>query len=259
VTTAITIALADDHRVVRQGLRALLEAEPGFRVIGEAGDGLEAVRLVERLSPRVLVVDLMMPSLGGLEIARQVSRRAPGTRVVILSMYGDEGYVVEALRNGALGYVLKDATVAHLVRAIREAAAGRRYVSPPLSRRAMKADLEKAKDAPRDAYDTLTTREREVLHLAAEGYTSDPLRRHVKLIETTAARAGALTQQLLAFSRKQVLQPRFLDLNLVAADMAKILRRLIREDIELVIEQFTEAVRQVGLYWLLVNQPPPPA
>ena len=167
-----TIVLADDHHVVRQGLRALLEAEPDFSVIGEAADGLEAAQLVERLKPHVLVVDLMMPSLNGLEITRQVSRRVPQTRVVILSMYANEAYVLEAFRNGAAGYVLKDASAADLVHAVREVAAGRRYLSPPLSERAIEAYVQKAKAAPLDIYEILTTREREVLHLAAEGHSS---------------------------------------------------------------------------------------
>ena len=167
-----TILLADDHPVVRQGLRALLESEPEFAVVGEASDGLEAVGLVERLKPNVLVLDLMMPGLNGLEVARQVRQRAPKTRVVFLSIHANEAYVLEALRNGAAGYVIKDATTAELVRAVREVAAGRRYLSPPLSEHAIEAYLEKAKGAPLDRYETLTTREREVLHLAAEGLSN---------------------------------------------------------------------------------------
>ncbi|MBI2875306.1 MAG: response regulator transcription factor [Candidatus Tectomicrobia bacterium] len=167
-----TIVLVDDHPVVRQGLRALLEAEPGFRVIGEAGEGVEAVQLVERLQPDVLVLDLMIPGLNGLEVTRQVSRRSSRTRVVILSMHANEAYVLEALRNGALGYVLKDAGATELLRAVREVAAGRRYLSPPLSERAIEIYVQKTDAAPLDLYETLTTREREVLQLAAEGYSA---------------------------------------------------------------------------------------
>ncbi len=168
----ITIVLADDHHVVRQGLRALLQAERDLRVVGETGDGLEAVRLVEQLSPRVLVVDLMMPGLGGLEVTRRVTRDALPSRVVVLSMHANEAYVLEALRNGATGYVLKDETAGELVEAVREVAAGRRYLSRALSRRAIEAYARTAREAPPDAYASLTSREREVLHLAAEGHTS---------------------------------------------------------------------------------------
>ncbi len=167
-----TIVLADDHAIVRQGLRALLEAEPDLAVVGEAGDGLEALRLVERLAPAVLVADVMMPGLNGLQVTREIQRHWPRTRVVILSMYANEAYVLEALRSGAAGYVLKEAGATDLVRAVREAAAGGRYLSPPLSERAIEAYVERARAAPPDPYDTLTTREREILQLTTEGLSS---------------------------------------------------------------------------------------
>lgn len=132
-----TIVLADDHPVVRHGLKALLEAERDFSVIGEAADGPAAADLVERLTPQVLVVDLMMPGLSGLEVTRRVAQRRRGTRVIVLSMYAGEAFVLEALRNGAAGYVLKDSSTADLVRAVRAVAAGQRYLSPPLSDRAI--------------------------------------------------------------------------------------------------------------------------
>ncbi len=166
-----TIVLAEDHHIVRQGLHILLQAERDFSIIGETGDGLEAVQLVERLQPDVLVLDLMMPSLNGLEVTRQVTKRSPQTRIIILSMHANEAYVREALRNGAAGYVLKESSAADLVQAVREAIAGRRYLSPPLSERAIDAYVQKAEAATLDVYDTLTTREREVLHLVAEGNT----------------------------------------------------------------------------------------
>lgn len=168
----ITIILADDHWVVRQGLRALLEEEPDFRVIGEASDGLEAARVVEQMKPDILVLDLMMGGINGLEVARQVSKHPSETKVVILSMYGNESYVLEALRAGARAYVLKESTSDELVRAIREVMAGHRYLGSPLSERAIEIYLQKTEPTTQDAYDTLTTREREVLHLAAQGYTN---------------------------------------------------------------------------------------
>jgi two-component system response regulator NreC len=167
-----TIALADDHHVVRQGLQSLLEAEPDFSVVGETGNGIEAVQLVERLQPDVLVLDLMMPGLNGLEVTRQVSQRSPQTHVVILSMYANEAHVIEALRAGAAAYVLKESSSAELVHAVREAVAGRHYLSPPLSERAIEAYMQKAESSALDPYETLTAREREVLHLVAEGHTN---------------------------------------------------------------------------------------
>lgn len=181
-----TIVLADDHHVVRQGLRALLEAEAGFSVLGEAGDGLEALQLVEQLQPNILVLDLMMPGLNGLEVTRQLSRHTPRTRIVVLSMYANEAYVLEALANGASAYVLKDSHSRDLVHAVREVAAGRRYLSPPLSDRAIEAYQAKAKAATLDRYDTLTTREREVLQLTAEGHTSTEIASRLGISARTA-------------------------------------------------------------------------
>lgn len=172
IVDPISVVVADDHNIVRRGLRALLAGEPGIQVLGEAADGLEAVAVVERLRPDVLVLDLMMPGINGLEVTRQVRHRVPRTRVVMLSMYGDEGYLLEALRNGALAYVLKDADPRDLLTAVREAALGRRYLSPPLSERAVAAFLEKFRTSAPEGYETLTTREREVLHLVAEGSTN---------------------------------------------------------------------------------------
>ena len=181
-----TIVLADDHHVVRQGLRALLEGEPGFSVIGEAAEGLAVIEMVERLSPDVLVVDVMMPGLTGLEVARQLRQRSPQTRVLMLSMYANEAYVMEALRLGASGYVLKGASAAELVQAVREAAAGRRFLSPPLTEHAIEAYVQKAQAAAPDRYEMLTTREREVLHLAAEGYTHSEVAARLGISPRTA-------------------------------------------------------------------------
>jgi len=181
----VTLLLADDHHVVRQGLRALLEADPDFRVVGEASDGLEVPDLVERLQPRVLIVDLMMPGLNGLEVTRQVSKRSPQTRVLILSMHSNEAYVLEALRNGAAAYVLKDSSATDLVHAVREVAAGRRYLSPPLSERALDTYRQRAKEATLDIYETLTTREREVLHLAAEGHSGPEIASRLSISHRT--------------------------------------------------------------------------
>ena len=167
-----TIVLADDHNVVRQGLRALLEGEPDLSIVGEASNGLEAVELAERLRPNVLVVDVMMPGLNGLEVTREVTQRSPLTRVIVLSMHANEAYVLEALKNGAVGYVLKDSCADELVQAVRQARTDRYYLSSPLSERAIASYVQRAKKASLDPYDTLTTREREVLQLAAEGHTS---------------------------------------------------------------------------------------
>jgi len=180
-----SIVLADDHPVVRRGLRDLLEAEPGFSIVGEAGDGLEAVGLVERLHPDVLVLDLMMPSLSGVEVLRITRQRSPDTRVVVLSFHSTNAFVAEALRNGATGYVLKGCSEEIVLRAVREAAAGRRYLSPSVTAVALDAYVQQAKSGPLDPHETLTPREHEVLQLAAEGKTNPEIAKRLHISART--------------------------------------------------------------------------
>jgi len=168
----IDVVLADAHHLVRQGIRALLEAEPDIRVVGEASTGLQACQLVKDLKPRVLLVDLGMPDLNGLEVTRQVTQRKTRTRVVILTIYDNDAYVLEALKNGASGYILKDCTATDFLHAVHEVAAGGRYLSEVVSRRAIEAYIEESKHPTKDIYHTLTNRESEVLHLVAKGYTN---------------------------------------------------------------------------------------
>lgn len=180
------ILLADDHNIVRQGLRAILQSEPHFHLVGEASDGIEAVRLAERLKPDVLITDVMMPGLNGLEVARQVSRSLPNTRIIILSMYTNDAYVIEALKNGALGYVLKDSQASDLIQAVKEVINGNRYLSAPLSERALELYMRKVESVPEDPYDLLTTREREVLQMVAEGRTSAEIANRLFISPRTA-------------------------------------------------------------------------
>jgi DNA-binding NarL/FixJ family response regulator len=181
----ISIVLADDHPVVRRGMRDLLSTEPDFSIVGEAGDGLETVGLVERVHPDVLVLDLMMPSLSGLEVLRITRQRSPETRVVVLSLYSTNAFVAEALKNGATGYVLKGCTEDNLLRAVREAAAGRRFLSPPVNAVALDAYVEQAKSGPLDPHETLTPREREVLQLAVEGTTNAEIAKRLHISART--------------------------------------------------------------------------
>lgn len=167
-----TIFIADDHAIVREGLKALLNEEPDFTVIGEAANGLEAIRMCNELKPQVLVLDILMDDISGIEVALQVKRNLPRTGIVILSMYGDKKHIVEALRAGAQGYVLKKSVSSELVRAVREVLAGRRYLGPTLANKVVDAYLENVEAGPTDPYDSLSSREREVLHMAAHGYTN---------------------------------------------------------------------------------------
>jgi len=167
----IRILLADDHNVMRSGLRHLLEDEPDFDVVGEVADGLEAVRLAGELHPDVLITDVVMGDISGIEVARQVAERYRGVKVVVLSMYGEERYVLDALRCGAMAYVLKDASATELAQAVRAAVAGKRFLSSTLSEMAIEGFMGEKADRPTDPYDRLTSREREILHLTVQGCT----------------------------------------------------------------------------------------
>jgi DNA-binding NarL/FixJ family response regulator len=169
---SISVVVANDLRIVRRGLCALLAGEPGLKVVGEAADGLEAVVVVGRLQPDVLVLDPMMPGIDGGEVTRRIARRAPGTRVVMLSEFRDESHLLEALRAGAAAYVLKDADPRELSAAVREAAAGRRYLSAPFSPRALSVYIDRARTSTEGSYEALTAREREVLRLVVEGFSN---------------------------------------------------------------------------------------
>jgi two-component system response regulator NreC len=182
----ISIVLADDHPVVRRGMRTLLESQADFSIMGEAGDGLETVRLVERLRPDVLVLDLMMPGLSGLEVLRIARQRSPQTRTVVLSMYSSNAFIAEALKNGSTGYVLKGCTEENLIRSVREAAAGRRFLSPQVSEIAIDAYIAQAQPGAFDPHETLTAREREVLQLAAEGKTCSEIAGRLHISQRTA-------------------------------------------------------------------------
>ena len=165
----IRILLADDHAVIRSGLRLVLEREPGFRVVAEAADGKDAIRLAAELSPDVAVLDVAMPNLNGIEAARQITV-AERISVVMLSMHSDEGYVLRALNVGARGYLLKESPEEDLIAAVKAVHAGKAYFSPAISRVLVDDYVRQMrKRGLEDSYELLTTREREILQLLAEG------------------------------------------------------------------------------------------
>lgn len=169
-----TVLLADDHTLVRAGLRALVEGFGDFRVVAETGDGREAVRLARLHAPDLAIVDIAMPGLNGLDAAAQMRKEAPDTRILVLSMHTAENYVLEALRAGAAGYVVKDAVVEELERAMRVVLAGERWLSPVVSRHLLDEYLRLSRGGspaePPSGLDLLTQRQREILQLIAEGY-----------------------------------------------------------------------------------------
>lgn len=187
----ISILLADDHAVVRHGLRVVLEADAEFQVVGEASDGLETLTLVKQLAPDVVVLDIMMPALNGLDALRIIHERSPQTRVVMISMYNTIPFVAEAFRCGALGYVLKGGRLTEISEAVRAAMAGKRYLSAPLSEMAVEAHLAELQAPERDPHEMLTPRERQVLQLAAEGMTCPQIGGRLHISERTAERHRA--------------------------------------------------------------------
>jgi two-component system response regulator NreC len=164
------ILLADDHKLMRSGLKALIEQQPDLTVVGEADDGRQAVALAASLKPDLLVMDIGMPNLNGIEAARQITQANPGTAIVILSMHSDESYVLRALKAGAKGYLLKDSAESDLIRAVHAVAGGKSFFSPAVSKVLLDDYVRKLqRSGAEDAYDLLTPREREILQLIAEG------------------------------------------------------------------------------------------
>ena len=165
------IAIAEDHTILREGLRALLISEPDFDVVCEAGDGRDAIQCIEEHQPDLILMDLSMPRMNGLEAIKEIKKRSRTTMVMALTVHKSEEYILATLQAGADGYVLKDTTHSELVSAIRHVLSGKRYLSPGVSEKVIEGYLEEKRIVKsRTAWDTLTKREREILKLIAEGY-----------------------------------------------------------------------------------------
>jgi DNA-binding NarL/FixJ family response regulator len=189
----IGVLLADDHTLIRAGLRMVVDAQPDLAVVGEADNGRDAVSMAEALKPDVVVMDIGMPSLNGIEAARQIRETLPGTQIVMLSMHSDEGYVLRALKAGAKGYLLKDSAEADLARAIHAAAAGKSFFSPAVGKVLLEDYMRKLqRSGAEDSYELLSPREREILQLVAEGNSSKEIANLLNLsvytVETHRAR-----------------------------------------------------------------------
>jgi DNA-binding NarL/FixJ family response regulator len=168
-----TILLADDHTIVRQGLANLLNSEPGFQVVGEAENGREAVKKVEELRPEVVIMDIAMPLLNGIEATRQIRKISPGTKLIILSMHSHDRYISELFSLGVSGYLLKESSRMDIVQAIRSAVNGNTYLSPSISRRVVEEYVSLKKSPPQETlYNRLSNREREVFQMLAEGHST---------------------------------------------------------------------------------------
>jgi DNA-binding NarL/FixJ family response regulator len=194
----IKVLLADDHRVVLQGLIALLEDEPDITVVGEASDGIEALELTVKYKPDILVMDLMMPNLSGLEVARLLEKKNNPTKVIILSMHDSEPYVVQALKFGVKGYIPKDSSAEELVRAIHQVANDERYLSSSISYRVIDSLINRVDSGGLDPYDTLTERERAVFQMVAEGESSTEIAERLSISPRTVETHRANMMRKLA-------------------------------------------------------------
>jgi two-component system response regulator NreC len=165
------IVIAEDYTILREGLRSLLSSHPDFEIVGEAEDGQEAIRNVDRLKPDLALMDLSMPRMNGMDAIKEIKKRSPQTKVLVLTIHKTEEYIHAALQAGADGYILKDSTHAELGLAIKNILEGKRYISPGISESLIEGYLEgRKKTKPPSTWDTLTQREREILKLIAEGY-----------------------------------------------------------------------------------------
>jgi len=199
----IRILLADDHAVVRQGFKMILSSQPDMEIVGEAGNGREAVELAENLKPDVVVMDVAMPELNGIEATRRLAASVPHARVVALSMHKDNVYVREILRAGARGYLLKDSVAADLVSAIRAVAQGEGYISPAVS----DAVLDDYRKHVTNPIDLLSSREREVLQMLAEGKTNKEIAAILNLsVYTVDAHRGRIMEKLNVHSINELVR-----------------------------------------------------
>jgi two-component system response regulator NreC len=181
----VRVLLAEDHTIVRKGLHSLLEGEADIEVVGEAEEGREAIRMTQQLLPDVVLMDISMPGLNGLEATRQIKKALPGVNVLILTRHDNEEYVLQILRAGASGYVVKRAAPTELLLAIRAAHRGEFFLSPSVSREVIEEYVQQAAGTAKDRWESLTDREREVLQLIAEGHTSREIAELLTISEQT--------------------------------------------------------------------------
>ena len=204
---ATRIILADDHTVVRKGLRLLLESHAGFQVVGDAADGRQAVALAEEHRPDVVVMDVAMPILNGIEAARQISGKVPHAAIVFLSMHSDEAYVLKALKAGARAYLLKDSAEQDLINAVQAVSEGKAFFSPAISKMLVEDYMRQMQERQvEDSYELLTTREREILQLLAEGKSNKEVAGMLNLsLYTVETHRGNIFQKLNLHSTAELI------------------------------------------------------
>jgi len=204
----IKVLLADDHAIVREGVKMILAREPDFEVVGEAQDGRQALELVERMKPNVVVMDISMPGMGGIEATQQVKEGHPGVNVIALTMHEDESYVFKLLRAGASGYVLKRAAAQDLVQAVRAAAKGEAFLYPSVARKVVEDYLKRVEAGEeRERYDGLTEREKEILTHIAEGLSNQQIAQKLYIsIKTVQTHRAHILEKLGLHDRTELVR-----------------------------------------------------
>jgi len=213
------VVIAEDHTILREGLKSLLSSSPDFEVIGEAGDGREAIRCVEKCKPNLILVDLSMPRMNGIDAIREIKRRFPETKILVLTVHKTEEYILATLKAGADGYVLKDATHAELMIAVKNVLSGKHYISPGISEKVIEGYLEGRKTLKtRTSWETLTQREREILKLIAEGYKNKEIADYLCISPKTVEKHRANLMEKLGLHNVQALTALAIEKGLVSRE-----------------------------------------
>ena len=201
-----TIVIAEDYTILREGLRALISSNPDFEVVAEAGDGQEAIKFVQKLKPDLVLMDLSMPRMSGMDAILEIRKRVPKTKIVVLTIHKTEEHVIAALKAGTDGYVLKDATYDELIMAVKNVLSGKRYLSPGISDAAFEGYLEGRKTIKHQtSWETLTHREREILKLIAEGYRNKQIAKDLCISVKTVEKHRANLMEKLDLHNVQAL------------------------------------------------------
>jgi DNA-binding NarL/FixJ family response regulator len=213
------IVIAEDHTILREGLRALLSSNPDFEIVGEAEDGRGAIRCVEKLKPSLVLTDLSMPRMNGMDAIREIKRRSPETKILVLTVHKTEEYILATLQAGADGYLLKDSTHAELLAAVRHVLSGKHYISPGISDKVLDGYLEGRKTLKtRTSWETLTQREREILKLIAEGYKNKEIADDLCISVKTVEKHRANLMEKLNLHNVQALTTFAIDKGLVSRE-----------------------------------------
>jgi DNA-binding NarL/FixJ family response regulator len=219
MTARYRIVIAEDHTILREGLRALLSSNPDFEIVGEAEDGREAIRCVEKLKPHLVLTDLSMPRMNGMDAIRDIKRKSPGTKILVLTVHKTEEYILATLQAGADGYLSKDSTHAELLAAVKHVLSGKHYISPGISDKVLEGYLEGRKTLKtKTAWETLTQREREILKLIAEGYKNKEIADDLCISVKTVEKHRANLMEKLSLHNVQALTAYAIERGLVSRE-----------------------------------------